>query len=85
MVIPAAMFIESAVDALDAVSQEVDMDEAKELRCAMGADKAEKLGIDFPINQQFILGYQIGLQTARIMMATSIALLKAGVNPEEVL
>ena len=53
--VPAAMFIESAVDMLKEADPRTMQDQRKELHVAVG-DKSE----------DFIQGYELGLQTARV-------------------
>jgi hypothetical protein len=62
MLIPAAMFIESAVDMLKDVSQEHLDDQTKELESALGAHLSE-------YTPQ--AAYNLGLQTARIIILGS--------------
>jgi hypothetical protein len=74
MIIPAAMFIESAVDDLKRVDSRWLADQLKELHEAVG---------DKP--QDFQDGYQLGVQTARGMVAQSGELLLKGADPQKVL
>jgi len=77
MIVPAAMNIESAVDMLKRFPKErawVLPDQLKELRSAVG----EK-------SQDFQDGYQLGIQTARAIIASSVAVMLKGVNPDDVL
>lgn len=85
MLVPPAMNIESALDLMKYVPQNVLNDEATELIAAMGADTCAKLGIKFPISDELIIGYRLGLQTARAVLAGSAALLLKGVDPKTVL
>lgn len=82
MIIPAAMFIEMAVDQLKDpayVGKNAAWlaDQLRELDCAypMACDKADTFGA----------GYQLGLATARVILAGSVALARAGVKAEDVL
>lgn len=85
MIIPAAMNIEAAVDSMATVAAEMKADQTKELVAAMGAQTTKKLGVRFPPSGTFITGYQLGLQTARMLLAGSVELATKGVNPEDVL
>lgn len=89
MIIPAAMFIESTVDGYNecAFTQDgtPEKDEIAELTSAIGAASATKLGITFPLSYDFMQGYLIGLQTARTILLTSMALRLAKVDPNKVL
>ena len=83
MIIPAAMNIESAADSLKSVDQRWRDDQLKELR-SFGDARARALGAA-GITKDFAKGYELGLQTARQMLAGSTALMLKGVNPEDVL
>lgn len=85
MQIPAATFIEAAADQLRARAQGVLADESKELRCAIGAPMAKTLTMQFPLNQDAIAGYWLGIETARVIIRTSAAIAVANVNPDTVL
>lgn len=56
--VPAAMFIESAIDMLKTVETPMLLDQRKELHVAVG-DRATK---------EFADGYELGLQTARVCL-----------------
>ena len=85
MIVPAAMNIESAVDMLKDVPAEVKTDQRLELISAIGADTATKLGITYPVPKEFLVGYELGLQVARVMLLGSAALAIKGVDPKDVL
>jgi len=57
----------------------------KELESAMGAEILEKLGSSFPLTENFKLGYMLGIQTARMVLMTSMSLITAKIKPEDVL
>lgn len=56
-----------------------------ELHSAVGAQDAEKLGVAFPISEDFKVGYMLGVQAARMVLCGSVALALAKVKPEDVL
>ena len=85
MVIPAAMNIEVAMTTLPKVEQRWRDDQIKELICGVGASDAQRLGVLFPLSEEFKRGYELGIQTARSMVAGSAELLLKGGNPENVL
>lgn len=85
MLIPAAMNIESAVNMLDHVPQLNLNDQSKEFISAMGASTCKKLGIRFPVSDEVLIGYRLGLQTARVFIRGDVALNLKGINPEDVL
>jgi hypothetical protein len=85
MLIPAVMFIESAVDGLKDIPLKVTEDQTSEVRCAMGQSTCDKLKISFPLSPDFVTGYTIGLQVARTILAGSVALALKGVDPKDVL
>jgi hypothetical protein len=85
MLSPNAEQIETAVDGLKSVTTFIRESQQKELTSAMGADTLEKMGSTYPLTHDFRLGYELGLQTARIVIAQSVALRLKDVNPEEVL
>lgn len=70
MQIPAAMFIEEAVDMLrEGIGASVVADQRKELHVAVG-DRA---------TEEFAQGYELGLQTARCLLIQSPKAEQAGV------
>lgn len=73
---PAAMFIESAIDMLKdgAVPEGGRAIQIKEYQCATGNQSPECAA-----------AYELGLQTARVMLAGSPALFMKGINPKDVL
>jgi hypothetical protein len=83
MQVPAAMFIESAADTLKALPEWIRTDEVKELR-SFGDARAKQLGAT-GVSTDFEAGYVLGLQVARVILATNIALEKAGVDPQTLL
>ena len=83
MQIPAAQFIESAADSIKSLDAFVAAGQTKEL-ASFGAVRAKALGAS-GLSDDFVLGYQLGLQTARVVIATSGALIVKGVNPKDVL
>lgn len=76
MQIPAAGFIEAAHEMLKngTIPAPQLLAQADEMRAATGV-----------LSGMFMDGYQLGLATARVMIATNVALLRSGVNPEDVL
>ena len=74
MVIPPAMMIESARDTLRAENQKYIADQAKELHVAVG-DKS----------QDFVDGYQLGIETARVMVAISAEVMTHQADPKNIL
>jgi hypothetical protein len=76
MLEPAAMFIESAIDMLKdgSVPDVVRATQVKELQFATGNH-----------DPRFAQGYELGLQTARVILAGSVALALKGVKPGDVL
>jgi hypothetical protein len=81
MVIPAAMFIEMAAQAL-VYGAEGDAaaiaSEKKEL-ASFGDSRAQSLGAT-GLSNDFQLGYLLGLETARVLLAQMPAAVKAGVT-----
>lgn len=76
MIIPNAETIEGAVDELKKLDANIIVDQRKELHEAIG-DHADDV--------QYVAGYTLGLQVARRMIHTSVAVLLNKVNPEDVL
>ena len=77
MQIPPAEIIESAYDELKAMAAAQDAhlaDQWREFRAAIGAQSAD-----------FENGYALGLETARVMLRQSTALILAKVDASEVL
>lgn len=85
MLSPAAMDIEAATDTLKEIPEFIQESQIKELVSAMGAATLEKLGSTFPLTEDFKKGYILGLQTARVIIACSPAVILKGVNPKDVL
>lgn len=85
MVIPAAMNVEIALDALPKVEQRWRDKQLEELSAGVGASSAQALGVTFPLSDEFKRGYELGVQTARNMVAGSAELLLKGGNPANVL
>ena len=81
--IPAAMFIESAADSISTLDPAVAADQLKEL-ASFGDARAQKLGAS-GLSKDLQIGYELGLQTARAILATSMALISKGVKPGDVL
>jgi hypothetical protein len=74
MIIPDAENIETALALLNTLPKNVEEDQLKEFHEAVG-------NTSMNVDNAFLLG----LQTARVMVASSTKLLMSGVNPEEVL
>lgn len=90
MVIPAAMYIESAISQLGVRgvggrSEAIRNDQCKELIAAVGNSRAADIGVTFPLSGDFQIGYALGLETARTIMKASTELILKGVDPEKVL
>lgn len=83
MLAPSAMFIESAADSLPSVPDFIRVSQLKELS-SFGAERAKRLGAS-GLSDDFVLGYQLGLATARAILATSGALAVKGVDPRQLL
>ena len=85
MLVPNAETIEQAIDSLPALPVWMDVDQTKELHEALGADRLVKLGTTVPLSTDLIVGYRLGLATARTVLAGSATLILANVKPEDVL
>lgn len=85
MIVPAAMNVETAVDMLREVPAAVINDQTKEFAAAMGADACASMGLKFPLSDEAIVGYKLGLQTARAVVMGSAALAMKGVDAKDVL
>lgn len=85
MLAPASGLIEAAQDQLQVLidSQASILEhQENELRGAFGEDKWKK---KITFDEDFIAGYNLGLQTARVIIATSVQLQLKGVEPDSVL
>lgn len=69
MQIPSVMFIEAAMDTLKDLSDDQKAGQEKELM-ALGDARAKQLGAS-GLSDDFKIGYQLGLQTGRVMNAGS--------------
>jgi hypothetical protein len=91
MISPAAMFIESAVDGLKNPVEQGGMpkwlrdSQLQELSAAIGENTAEQMGVQFPISDDFKKGYELGLQAARVVLASSVQLSVGGIKAQDVL
>lgn len=86
MLVPAVMNIESAADWLKQdwdIREWVKADQQKELG-AFGDARARELGAS-GLSDDFRKGYELGLQTARVIIAGSVAVVLKGVKPDDVL
>ena len=82
-VAPNAEQIETAADSLKSADQKMLQAQAKEL-ISFGPGRAEALGAS-SLTEDFQLGYTLGLQTARTVLAGSVALALKDVDPKDVL
>jgi len=85
MQVPAAMFVESALDGMKSVPLKVLADQVQELRTAMGQATCDRLNVSYPLSPDFVSAYNLGLQVARVMIQGSVKLAMSNINPEEVL
>ena len=83
MIAPPVMTIYSAVESLKTLTNWLKQSQLKELR-AFGDDRAQALGAT-GLSKDFVIGYELGLQTARTVLLTSATLAIQGVDPKEVL
>jgi prophage DNA circulation protein len=83
MLSPAVMFIEAAIEGLKNIPQFIADSQKREL-ASLGALRAQQAGAS-GLTQDFTAGYVLGLQTARTILATSVALVMKGVDPKDVL
>jgi hypothetical protein len=83
MLSPSVMMIESAVDSFGNVPQWLKDSQQKELT-SFGDVRAQKLGAT-GLSDDFRKGYELGLNTARVVLAMSAALVLKGVDPRDVL
>jgi hypothetical protein len=89
MNIPPAEIIEGAIEQFDSAAytrtDTPEADEVKELNEAIGAADAKKLQIAFPLAQNFVVGYQLGLDVARRILLGNMTLAMRGVDPKALL
>ena len=90
MMIPSAMNIESALPQLGirgvgGRSEAIRDDQCKELISAVGADSAGNIGVTFPLTADFQIGYALGLETARAVIAGSMEVMLKKANPDNIL
>lgn len=78
MIIPEVTHIEAAADLLKTLPIEVRQRELEELR-EFGTLAAQKLGAR-GMNPDFMLGYLLGLQTARVWLAEHPAAVASGME-----
>lgn len=82
MVAPAVIFIEMGADGLFSVSEFIRDSQLKELR-SFGDVRAQMIGAS-GLSEDFKRGYELGLATARAVIATSVAAMKGG-DPQSIL
>ena len=83
MLSPAVMFIETAIKSPVAVPEWLIQSQLKELN-SLGPTRAQQAGAS-GLTDDFRAGYQLGLATARVILAGSAALVLKGVKPGDVL
>jgi|FreactTroBogLake_1042271.scaffolds.fasta_scaffold02908_1 hypothetical protein len=83
MQIPAAMFIESAVDSVKAITDFQRRAQLSELH-EVGDQALKGMGAS-GINDDVAAGYLLGLQTARVMIMTNAKIQLAGLVPGDIL
>jgi hypothetical protein len=71
MQIPAAEFIEAAQDMLPELDPSVRKDQRRELHVAIGEEP-----------EDFVRGYELGIQTARVLLMANPKAVAAGVDRE---
>jgi hypothetical protein len=80
---PGSMFIESAAGDLARLPDWLIRDQMKELT-DFGDDRARTLGAT-GISADLKVGYALGLQTARSVLAGDVVLVTKGIDPKELL
>ena len=80
---PAAPFIEGAIDSLKDADPRMIESQTKELE-SLGDERARKLGAS-GLSDDFHVGYRLGLQTARMILAESQELELKGIKPDSLL
>ena len=87
MLAPSVMMIEIAIDAYfkhtENMPDFIKKSQLKELH-ALGDERAQEIGAT-GLSNDLNKGYELGLATARIIIQGSVALIKAGVDPKNVL
>ena len=87
MLAPNAEQIETAAEQLKRLRLEANgilLSQYKELK-AFGPTRANEIGALEGLSSDLALGYELGLQVARVVISQSIAISQAGIKPEEVL
>lgn len=78
MVIPAAEFIEEAADSLATIDTWAKEDQMKELH-GFGDERAIAIGAT-GLSKDFMIGYELGVQTARVLISMNVAAVEAKVD-----
>jgi hypothetical protein len=84
MQIPQAEYIEAAVDMVKKLPEETKRLELNELMAAMGGEELAALGLT-AITSDLQMGYLLALETAREVVATSPTVLRAAIDPTNIL
>lgn len=83
---PAAMFIEAAADQLkkyDITPNWIKQAQRKELT-AFGSARAQELKAT-GLTEDFVIGYELGLETARVILIMNPQLQQSGIDPKDIL
>lgn len=80
---PPVMFIESAVDTFKSLPDWIRQSQQRELT-SFGDVRAQEFGAN-GLSNDFRKGYELGLQTARVVIMGSVEINLKGVKPEDVL
>jgi hypothetical protein len=89
MQVPAVMFIEMAADRLTSETQQTNLvkwvrtHQMTELE-SFGDERAKKLGAS-GISNDFARGYELGLETARVVITGNVDIRLKSINPDNVL
>jgi hypothetical protein len=83
--IPPSELIESAVDASFQEPVKDVLGEVSELTEAIAQSTAKRINVQYPLSDDFNIGYALGLTTARLMIETNVAIQQSTIKPEDVL
>lgn len=83
MIIPAAAQIEAAAAELPSVPTDALVTQRHELS-EFGAERLQELGAS-GLSQDAMIGYALGLQTARVMIKENVEIQMKGLNPAAIL
>lgn len=80
-----AMFIESAIDEQNSQPQDLRDAQRREVAEAIGANVAQQLGVTFPLTDEAKTMFELGINSARVVLLLNVELRQKGIDPTTLL